>query len=603
MGWLASFTVAFLTAGAGCFAAGSIAILAVDWYNIPGREGESGYFVVLIALLGLVAGGAIGLIAARVVAAGAHPGFFRALGLALGIVAAIGGVSLGLSRLLADVPPTIDGEALFFRVEVRWPAGSPSPAQLGGEGILTLGSVTPMGHVQRKSETGPLWLADARQEEGRWIVPGVVEIFTERGDRVIDFAVDTTTLAGFVVPLPRRPKKADLAWSGWLPTPRPPNPPWPADRFSYRYRVQLRSEPVRTDLVGPFEIATIADWFSRTDRDHGSTWTAQATFGIKHQGQPVVVGSAGGTLGGVAVIGGSEPALIVNQRDPGGNSSCYLVTGGDPITVTPIGGCSGAAAAFPLTDDAGKFRAARNRTTLQGRIDQVTYAEPGRYWMGSALLDTKALAVRPFTSDPKVTPIPAVPPIGLSPDGRSLVRFTFAEGHDSDPVVAVRDIVAESTAILPVDPLRMRFSKLEDIDPAWLAHHFVWRRGADGIDRLTERPGFVPLPYHGTLTIEGPDYRTYRIESAGRALREALVEFLVTELGGERMAADSTDYEIPVRVRGQLLQVAASSQFDYVAVSPERGVEDLSLLREIAERFDRALATGKYDPLFGKPRL
>ena len=39
-------------------------------------------------------------------------------------------------------------------------------------------------------------------------------------------------------------------------------------------------------------------------------------------------------------------------------------------------------------------------------------------------------------------------------------------------------------------------------DPAWIAHHFEWKRGSDGTDRLAERAHFTPLPYYGTLSVE-----------------------------------------------------------------------------------------------------
>ncbi|HEU5154183.1 MAG TPA: hypothetical protein VFU03_05610 [Gemmatimonadales bacterium] len=56
MSWLASIFSALLTALLALFVGGFIAALAVDWYHISGREGESGYFVVGIAILSVGAG-------------------------------------------------------------------------------------------------------------------------------------------------------------------------------------------------------------------------------------------------------------------------------------------------------------------------------------------------------------------------------------------------------------------------------------------------------------------------------------------------------------------------------------------------------------------
>ncbi|HSR91576.1 MAG TPA: hypothetical protein VLK88_09730, partial [Gemmatimonadales bacterium] len=123
MSWPASIFSALLTGLLALFVGGFIAAMAVDWYHISGREGESGYFVAGIAILSFGAGVLIGLITARMVAGGAHAQFLRALGISLGVVIGIGGLSLGLTRALADVPPEIDGEPLLLAVEVRWPEG------------------------------------------------------------------------------------------------------------------------------------------------------------------------------------------------------------------------------------------------------------------------------------------------------------------------------------------------------------------------------------------------------------------------------------------------------------------------------------------------
>lgn len=44
------------------FGAGTVAGLAVDWYNVSSFEGGAGFFVVGMALVGLIAGFLIGLV-------------------------------------------------------------------------------------------------------------------------------------------------------------------------------------------------------------------------------------------------------------------------------------------------------------------------------------------------------------------------------------------------------------------------------------------------------------------------------------------------------------------------------------------------------------
>jgi hypothetical protein len=146
----------------------------------------------------------------------------------------------------------------------------------------------------------------------------------------------------------------------------------------------------------------------------------------------------------------------------------------------------------------------------------------------------------------------------------------------------------------------MRFSDLDVLDPAWLLHHFVWQRGADGADSLVERTSFVPIPYHGRVYVS-PGFRSYKLQPAREGLRTALIDFLVSEMHAERMPADSGAYEYPITIDGQPVGIAySSSSPPYVSATLTNDATDIELLRTIARRFDAALATGRYDALFCK---
>jgi hypothetical protein len=165
----------------------------------------------------------------------------------------------------------------------------------------------------------------------------------------------------------------------------------------------------------------------------------------------------------------------------------------------------------------------------------------------------------------------------------------------------ITDFVADRTSTLPIDPARMRYAKVESLDPAWLDHHFTWQRSRDGVDRLAERAHFAPLPYRGEVSVESNGNRTYRLEKGTEPLRAALIEFLVKEFNATRLPADSGAYEVPVSIDRRMVNVAFSSGSSYVAVSLDRSsTGDSTLVATIAERFDAALATGRYDRLFAK---
>jgi hypothetical protein len=611
MSWLSTIGVALVTATVGMFVSGYVANLAVGWYRVSGFEGGSGYFMVALALLGLVVGAVVGIVVARIVAAGANPGFFKAQGIALATILALVAIVGGTARAMADVPPEIDGETLLLAVELRWPPGGAPAPVADSEPYVRLGSVTG-GHVQRTSERGALWLEDAHLVEGRWVAPGAVRVFTGRGARSLEFHLDDATHPGFLVPLPARPSRKQMAWSEWMPRARPGAPPLPNDRFTFRFRIIRSSEPVRTETVGPFEVQTIASAFYD---DHGpsrpTVLAASAGFALRHGGAPYVI-EGGGTADatqpdrfaradGVATLGGAPSALLVHVEAPSSSGYCYMLTGDAArARAVPVGECLYPFDATELTNDTARFRAARTLHAPRGRIDRVTFAHPGLYLMHDVVLDTRTLAVRRFTSDPNVTPIPSVPPLGVSPDERSIVRFGYANGSEAEPCLVVTDVVTDTSYTLAIDPARMRFQKLERLDPAWLAHHFAWQREAGGTDRLAARPQFTPLPYRGDLSTEADGRQSYWLEPVRDGLRPALIELLVAELHAEVLPHEEGAYTQLVRIDGRTIEVSYGADSHYVNVATPRSDPPSPIVARIAERFDAALATGRYDAFFGK---
>ena len=489
LSWPASLAVAVLTAATGAFAAGVVASLAVDWYRVSSFEGRSGYFVVAYGLLGLVAGGVLGLVVARVVAAGTHPGFVRAQVVALGAVAGIALVVGGTARVLADLPPTLDGETLLLAVEVRWPEGQPlPPTDDTSDARLSLGSVGRFSRVQRAAKVGPLWRADARLEHGRWVVPGAVEIFTDRGIRVLVVEWNARTHVGFRLPLGGRPGRGDTRWSAWLPRARPGVA---AGGVTYRYRVQRRSEPVRAETIGPFEVRTIARQFDADREDGRDAVAATASFVVRHRGAPLPVTD----VASVAVIAGARPALLVVGGYGDAGTGCQLVVSEGPrVRVERVADCEGASNAQPITADASRLAAALTPRRLRGSVDRTTFDAPGLYVVGDALLDTRTLTVHRAPADSSAYPVAGLPPLSLSPDGRSFVRLTSTVGADSRMQLTVFDLLGGGAYSLPIDAAHAHAGNLDGFDPAWLARHFAWHRaaGAGGADRLVARAPATP---------------------------------------------------------------------------------------------------------------
>lgn len=608
MGWPASIGVGVLTAATATVAAGWIANLSAGWYRISSFEGKSGYFVVGMALLGLLGGLLIGIVTSRLVAGSANPGFLKALGLAQGV--ALGLILLvgGAARLLADVPPRLGGEELLVAVEVRWPEGrSPAEAADSVEWSLRLGSST--GRTMRASETGPFWREDARFEDGRWIVPGAVNLFTSRGERVIDVLPNGVIEHGFIVPLPGRPGRKFLEWSEWLPRAREGEPALP-DGFRYRFRVVPTSQPIRTDRLGPFEIVTIASSVGEvTYGTQPATWSADAEFVIRHDGQPVVFeerNEAGDStrrferVQVVAALAGPRPALLVQVDSRREAGPCHLVTSDSAgPAVTVIEPCGSPRYATPLTGDPARWTAARNRVVPEGRIDRTTFDTPGLYHLTGVVLDTRSHEVRRYATGNQGNLIERIPPLGVSPDGQSFVRLEFGENSgDPERLVVLRLTDGERYRVA-IDPARMRYQDMDQIDPAWVMHHFAWQRDPAGHDVLVERAGFTPLPWRGTLTLDYSGYREYRIGPALAGLRPALIDFLVAEFQAQRLPAEEADFSHEVVIGGDTVHISFREEDHHVGVWMDRGT-DTQLVATIAERFDAALATRRYDHLMGR---
>jgi len=504
LSWPLSIVSAFLTGIVGLLAAGFVAAACVDWYGVSSREGESGYFVIGMAFLGLIAGFVVGLIAARVVAGGADPGFLKALGRSVAVVAVCTVVGGAAARLLADIPPEIDGEALMLEVEVRWPEDQVERPVAGArEGSLELHSVPFYSNTVRASDYGPLWMEDAHRVDGRWVVPGAVSVFTSRGKRVLVVSTgdDDEANEGFQVPLPARPGQRYLEWSDWLPRTRPGTAPH--NRLTYRFRVQRTSQPVRNEVIGDWEVGTAASSFYRQEVNGRTTTAATATFTLQFGGKDVPFdASAPDTtqpITDVALLARPEAAFLVhvNRQDNTGRSFLVSADSGQ-LRVAEIGEFYSGVQGQELTTDTARFRAIRQRQVASGRIDRTTYDHPGLYLMGNAVVDTRRLAVHRFTPDSSASAIPSIPPLSVSPDEKSFVAFANAAYPSDAHVLVVTNFVENRTYILPVDEATMSDADLGALDPAWIAHHFEWKRGGDGPDRL------VPQAHRSDSMRPGP---------------------------------------------------------------------------------------------------
>ena len=610
MSWLASLLVAAVTGVVGALVSGFVTDLSNGWYQEPTREGGAGYIVLSMGILGFFGGLVVGLVVSRLVAGSASPGVGKALGISVGVVLASGVAIAVTSRSLADVPPDLDGEPLWLLLEVRFPAAHPSPVEERREIRLTLGSVGRFSKVVRVRREGVLWLDGARRDGETWVVPGAVEIFTSRGRRFLEVEVDGKPLVAFLATVPGHPGPKEKEWSGWL----------SASGLTYRYCVRKKSEPIRRETYGPFQIETVVHDLSSIEPRNGLAMGAGSTFRLSHGGKPVEIPRAPGErvesrppgVLAVMAVAASKPALLVRTAGEEDRGGLYLVTeeSGEARSLL-LCETGNRLEVSELVSGRGRSEAPRKLVQVSGWFDRASLDHAGLYLLdgglfvdGRAVLDTGRLAAYKVP-EPKELRTSWGAPLALSPDGRSYVRLVEDRGPSAGTSLLVSDFVAGRAYLLPVDRKRMHYLTSTQVDPAWFDHHFVWTRDGHGVDILSERPVFTPLPYRGEACFpsgatHGPI--TYYLWGAGEEMKKAIVDLLIAEMKAEPLPAGKDPRFLLLRIEGKEVCVYTSASDPaadpvVVSVSAEGGEAENGLVTAIGARIDAALATGKYDAM------
>lgn len=228
---MGGFLVAVLTGICGAVAAFAMASVAVDWLRISSREGEAGYFAVLMGLFGLVGGVVIAIVVNRFVTAPGFAGSATAFGIALAIVLGIIGLGGAYAWMQNDPAPQMAGRYLKLELEVR-----------GYRGLVLDPKDQDNFRASFVSHYATLDFDRAQTASGAVIIPGEISLMTSQ--RRVYFGVrsraDNIVFIHFEMPRTLDPERA--AWSAWLTAP-PDNPPRPEtgpDGFAVRYRVAWR---------------------------------------------------------------------------------------------------------------------------------------------------------------------------------------------------------------------------------------------------------------------------------------------------------------------------------------------------------------------------
>jgi hypothetical protein len=225
---IVTFFIALLSAIAGGASAIFVAEKATRWFHVSEREGGRGYAVMGFGLLGLVGGFAVGFGMSRLLGGGTM--FFRecfgAIGATLGTV----GLIWWYCWEVTDHAPRLDGARLWLEVEIRSSALETFTGIPEGKGSVRL--------TDRRFQIGePVTFRtnNPRGKNGEWFVSTKIFIGTRRPKRILMITIGKLE-ENFMLPLPGKPRRADLEWTIWLPRARTDGKP-AAHTLNYRYRV------------------------------------------------------------------------------------------------------------------------------------------------------------------------------------------------------------------------------------------------------------------------------------------------------------------------------------------------------------------------------
>jgi hypothetical protein len=233
-----AFLIALFTAFVGCVLAFVVGDYLTRLAHVPEMEGQREMTVVFVCVpIGIVAGLVIGVVSAILVRRQGLAGFFVAQGWSLLIVCGLAGLLVGVSYVLSDKPPRIDGKRVELQFELRAPATFHIPDQPDGYSI----QVSLYTDNQQTRFAFIDWNGITKDAE-HIIIPGTVSLLTHSKTRSLLASISNEPAGSQFIELkiPPAPTKQDETWSEWIfATQRGDLSPVPEPkRFAARYRVR-----------------------------------------------------------------------------------------------------------------------------------------------------------------------------------------------------------------------------------------------------------------------------------------------------------------------------------------------------------------------------
>lgn len=268
-------------------------------------------------------------------------------------------------------------------------------------------------------------------------------------------------------------------------------------------------------------------------------------------------------------------------------------------------------------------------------IEAVADLQAGTLWQGGrwlrvgsrTIVDVATLSVQAV--EPWVPMVPGQPVTAISREGDTVRAFSPSRGQyvlaasgidysrqDGRHAygLLVVDIARGTASELRVDRRRFRFDGPDEIDAAWIDHHFTWQRdAATGREVLQPRERFAPWPWRARLRLERPGAWSLNVPRIdGRFLavvrRLAEVQAGVTAVDtsqpwGAGFSITSAGCALEARVFGADSSDPTESRVAVWPATPPTGATVAPgsscepVIRRLAAAIDAELATGRHDAL------
>ena len=90
---------------------------------------------------------------------------------------------------------------------------------------------------------------------------------------------------------------------------------------------------------------------------------------------------------------------------------------------------------------------------VRGRVDRRTYAASTWLLFQNTVLNARTLTLQRMKETSASRYVPSVPPLGLSPDQNSFVRYFHGPNGELEPMLKVVNFARDTSYDLPIDQL------------------------------------------------------------------------------------------------------------------------------------------------------